>query len=637
MAADASVQSIRPAIRPINNKIDTSEGDVAHAADDARATFGVDGTGIKVCALSDSVDYLSLLQGTGDLPAVTVLPGQSGNPGTSEGTAMLEIIHDLAPGAELYFATAFSNKATFAANILALRDAGCDILVDDVFYPEEAALQDDIVAQAVNTVIADGAFYFSAAGNSGNIDDGTSGVWEGDFVSTSAPPSLAGRDVHDFGAGNNSNTVIVDTPFLFTLQWSDPFGGSDNDYDLYLLDPTLSTVWAASTNIQNGNDDPFESIDSRFFDDTGTRLVIVRNPGAEARYLHLNTHRGALSQATDGQITGHAAAREAFAVAAVDVSTAFGGEFIGGPSNPVEFFSSDGPRRIFFEEDGTPTTPGDFLSTGGELRLKPDVAAADGVSTATPGFSPFYGTSAAAPHAAALTALLLQADPTLTPVTLRELLESSALDIEEPGFDRDSGIGIFDAPGALLHLLADATSDLSVSIVDTLDPVIVKDNVTYTVTATNLGPDLAPDVVVTQTLPSGTTFQSAVPDQGNCVEAGGFVTCTLGEVGNGMSVGITVVVASTVEDILASSASVSGFVIDPVASNNSATEMTAVVAPVIALNVDEVDTGSYGNGFGTDQHRTALVATFAGKWDEHVLPPSHRLGYRLWQRDFGPI
>ena len=177
LAADASVQSIRPAIRPINNKIDTSEGDVAHAADDARATFGVDGTGIKVCALSDSVDYLSLLQGTGDLPAVTVLPGQSGNPGTSEGTAMLEIIHDLAPGAELYFATAFSNKATFAANILALRDAGCDILVDDVFYPEEAALQDDIVAQAVNTVIADGAFYFSAAGNSGNIDDGTSGVW----------------------------------------------------------------------------------------------------------------------------------------------------------------------------------------------------------------------------------------------------------------------------------------------------------------------------------------------------------------------------------------------------------------------------------------------------------------------------
>jgi subtilisin family serine protease len=148
--------------------------------------------------------------------------------------------------------------------------------------------------------------------------------------------------------------------------------------------------------------------------------VIVRNPGAEARYLHLNAHRGVLSQGTDGQITGHAAAGEAFAVAAVDVFTALGGEFVGGPSNPVEFFSSDEPRRIFFQEDGTPITPGNFLSTGGELRLKPDLAAADGVSTATPGFSPFYGTSAAAPHAAALAALLLEADPTLTPAALRD-------------------------------------------------------------------------------------------------------------------------------------------------------------------------------------------------------------------------
>ena len=611
LAADTSVQFIRPALPPITNKLDTSEGDIAHAADDARNTFGVDGSGTKVCVLSDSVDYLSLLQATGDLPAVTVLPGQSGNPGTSEGTAMLEIIHDLAPGAELYFATAFDNKATFATNILALRDAGCDILVDDVFYPDEAALQDDIVAQAVNAVIADGAFYFSAAGNSGNINDGTAGVWEGDLASTSAPPALSGRDVHDFG-GNNSNTVIVDTPFLFTLQWSDPIGGSDNDYDLYLLDPTLSAVWAASTNIQNGNDDPLELIDSRFFDDTGTRLVIVRNPGAQPRYLHLNTHRGVLSQATDGQITGHAAAREAFAVAAVEVFTALGGEFEGGPSNPAEFFSSDGPRRIFFEEDGAPITPGNFLSTGGELRLKPDVAAADGVSTATPGFAPFYGTSAAAPHAAALTALLLEADPTLTPATLRALLASSALDIEEPGFDRDSGAGIFHAPSALLHLLADGTADLAVSIVDAVDPVVVGDNVTYSILVSNLGPDPASDVVLMQTLPTGLAFQSAAPSEGACSESGGDVTCILGDIGAGMSASITVVATGTIAGTFATSASVSGFVIDPVNSNDVATQTTTVVPPLVELTVDEVDPGSYGNGFGTNQHYTYLIATFTG-------------------------
>ena len=630
LATDPAIQYIRPAFKPITNKIDTSEGDVAHAADEARVTFGVDGTGVRLCALSDSVDYLALLQAAGDLPAVTVLPGQSGNPGTSEGTAMLEILHDLAPGAELYFATAFSSEATFASNILALRAAGCDIIVDDVFYPEEPTFQDGIVAQAVNSVIADGGFYFSAAGNSGNINDGTSGVWEGDFSPMPATPPLSGNEVHDFGSGIYYNTVAFDTPFLFTLQWSDPIGGSANDYDLYLLDPSRSAVWAASTNVQNGNDDPFEWIDSQFFDDTGTHLVIVRKTGAEARYLHLNTHRGVLALGTDGQITGHAAATDAFAVAAVDVSHALGSEFTGGPSNPVEWFSSDGPRQIFFEEDGTPITPGDFLSTGGEIRLKPDVAAADGVTTATPGFAPFYGTSAAAPHAAALAALMLQGDPILTPSALRDLLSTTALDIEEPGFDRDSGVGIFGARKALLHLLADATSDLSVSIVDAVDPVVVKDNVTYTVTVTNFGPDLAPDVVMTQTLPAGTSFQSAVPAQGSCLESGGELTCPLGDVDFGMSVVITVVVASTFEDTLSTTASVTGFVIDTVVSNDITTETTNVVAPIIALTVDEVDPGSYGFGFGTDQHRTALVTTFTGSETS-----TYYLQVTGWDMDYG--
>jgi len=610
LAAEPSVQYIRPAFQPITNKFDTSEGDVAHGADQARAIFGVDGTGVRLCALSDSVDYLAPLQASGDLPAVTVLPGQSGNPGTSEGTAMLEILYDLAPGAELYFATAFDSPATFASNILALRAAGCDVIVDDVFYPEESTFQDGIVAQAVNSVIADGGFYFSAAGNSGNLNDGTSGVWEGDFVPMAAPPPLAGNEVHDFGGGNPSNIVAADTPYLFTLQWSDPLGGSDNDYDLYLLDPTGNTVWAASTNVQNGDDDPFEWIDSAIFDDTNTRLVIVRKPGAEARYLHLNSHRGALAVGTDGQITGHAAARDAFAVAAVDVFSAHGGEFTGGASNPVEWFSSDGPRRIFFEEDGTPITPGEFLASGGELRLKPDVAAADGVTTATPLFAPFYGTSAAAPHAAALTALLLEGDPLLTPSALRDILDATALDIEDPGFDRDSGVGIFDARKALLYLLADATSDLSVTVVDAVDPVIVGDFVTYTVTVTNLGPDPAPDVVMTQTLPTGTTFQSAVPAQGGCGESAGTVTCTLGDVDAGASVGIVVVVGSAFEDTLSTTASVRGFVRDADASNDSATQTTSVIAPTIALTVDEVHPGSFGFGFGSNQHRAALVATF---------------------------
>src|SRR6266496_781215 len=113
----------------------TTEGDATHRAFSARGTFHVDGTGVKIGVLSDGVTNLAASQALGDLGPVTVLPGQTGS--GDEGTAMLEIIHDVAPGAQLYFATAFSGIAgitTFAQNIRDLRTAGCDIIVDDVFY-----------------------------------------------------------------------------------------------------------------------------------------------------------------------------------------------------------------------------------------------------------------------------------------------------------------------------------------------------------------------------------------------------------------------------------------------------------------------------------------------------------------------
>jgi len=76
--------------------------------------------------------------------------------------------------------------------------------------------------------------------------------------------------------------------------------------------------------------------------------------------------------------------------------------FSGGAVNPVEIFSSDGPPPIFLPGGRNPVTPGNFLASGGAVRQKPDIAAGDGVSTSVPGFAPFFGTSACAPHAAAL-------------------------------------------------------------------------------------------------------------------------------------------------------------------------------------------------------------------------------------------
>jgi hypothetical protein len=452
IAARPEVTNIRAADRAITNKVDTSEGDVSHAADSARTSYGVDGTGVKIGVLSDSVDSLAALQASGDLPmTVTVLPGQDGVPGSSEGTAMLEIVHDLAPGADLYFATAFGGFAQFAQNILDLQVAGCQVIVDDVFYFAEGVFQDDTIAAAVDTVKAAGVQYYSSAGNSGNLNDSTSGVWEGDFSSTTTPAPLVGSGTAaDFGGGDSGNGITADSSSYFTLHWSDPIGASGNDYDLYLLNPTLTTVLDASTDTQDGDDRPYEQIDTTTFDDTDNVLVVLKFSGVD-RMLHLNANRGRLEHGTAGQTSGHGAARGAFGVAAVDWwETQTGGSpnpFDG--TEPVETFSSDGPRRVHYESNGTPITPGDFSSTGGELRQKPDITAADGVSTATPGFNPFFGTSAAAPHAAAIGALMLEANPTLTPDGVRAIFESTALDIETPGVDRDSGVGIVMADTAV--------------------------------------------------------------------------------------------------------------------------------------------------------------------------------------------
>lgn len=448
IAARPSVRHIRPAERPILRKINTSEGDVAHRADTTRSALGVQGTGVKACVLSDSVDALDSLQGSGDLPAVDVLDGQSGNPGTSEGTALLEIVYDLAPGATLGYATAFGGQAQFAQNILDLAADGCDVIVDDVFYFAEPVFQDGIIAQAVDTVVAQGALYFSSAGNAGNLNDGTSGVWEGPYNGTTLPGSLTGegfQSAHDFGGGSNSNQITDDPPFAITLHWNDPLGGSGNDYDLIIMDAALENIRTFSADFQNGDDDPYEGVNMSSENDVGKRIVVTLFTGDSDKIIHVNTLRGELEHATDGQIGGHTGANGAFAVAAVNVASAGGGAFTGGGSNPVEIFSSDGPRQVFFEADGSPIE---------EVRQKPDIAAADGVSTATPGFNPFFGTSAAAPHAAAIAALIRELFPEISYRGMRRLVYASALDIESSGVDRDAGAGILDAQATLNAMIS---------------------------------------------------------------------------------------------------------------------------------------------------------------------------------------
>ena len=436
---------------PVTRKEDTSEGDVAHRAKSARSTHKVDGTGIGIGVISDGVRSLADRQASGDVPArVTVLPGEEGE--GDEGTALLEIVHDLAPGAELYFATGYGGEARMAENIEALCEAGANVIVDDIGYSEEAVFQDGIIAGGVNRAVADGCFFFSAGGNDGNLTNGTSGVWEGDYAAGSTLV-VDGETVgarHDFGGGVEANAVSSYGEGAIVLQWADPLGASTNDYDLFLINDDGDVV-ESSTNTQDGTQDPIESIPQ--VDSYGLSLVVVRVSGMD-RYLRVQTFGGRLAIATAGNMYGHPAVENAIGVAMVDVRTAAGTGGVFNGNESVRRENSDGPRRIFFQPDGTAITAGNFSSTGGQLLKKPDLAAATCVTTATPGFSTFCGTSSAAPHAAAIAALMLEAAGGPNQVTLAQLRTgmttgTAVLDIEATGVDRDSGAGIVMAPGAV--------------------------------------------------------------------------------------------------------------------------------------------------------------------------------------------
>ena len=437
------------------------EGDVALAADVARQRFGVGGSGVTVGVLSDGVDSLQESIANGNLPADTrVLDGQEGS--GDEGTAMLEIVHDVAPTAKLLFATAFESAESFAQNIRDLRAAGADVIVDDVLYYAESPFQDGPIAQAVADVTADGAAYFSSAGNEGNVDDGTSGNWEGNFVDSGQSIGKFKGQVADFAPGAKvqaSNSLSDDSAGVpVALFWADPLGAARDDYDLYILDASGAVV-ASSNDVQDGDDDPFEIVGVPL--GSNLRVAVVKFKGA-ARYFQVSALRGRFETndglkgyVTPGITRGHSAVTAAYSVAAVPAADPLPFAIKPGLANPsgpypgqytasqqTEVFTSDGPRRVFFSADGRPLTPGNFTATGGQVRNKPDLTSADGVNTSVDGFAPFFGTSAAAPHAAAIAALVLSGNPGMQPAALRSALTTNVIDIEAPGYDRDTGYGI---------------------------------------------------------------------------------------------------------------------------------------------------------------------------------------------------
>lgn len=456
----------------------TSQGDRSMRSDIARALYGVDGTGITIGVLSDSFNAVggaAIDIATGDLPSnLGIL--QDSPSGSDEGRAMMQLIHDVAPGARLLFHTANGGQANFAQGIVDLASAGANIIVDDVSYFNEPMFQDGIIAQAVDYVAARGVSYFSSAGNSSR-DSYESGFNPSGLV-------LNGSAVHDFdpSAGVDpfqSLSIPVGAQATIAFQWSEPFasvspasGGSRSDIDIYLYDSTGTTLLAKSDAYNIGSD-PVETIQFANTGSFGTNfnLVITDASGPAPslmKYVIFGSSDITINEYDTHSSTlyGHANARGAVAVGATPFfqTPAYG-------TNParLESFSSPGGTPILFN------LAGNRLSTP-EVRLKPTIVAPDGTNiTGTTDigrdipqdpdtFPNFSGTSAAAPNAAAVAALMLQANPYARPVDIYGALEASALDMDDPstpgfdfGFDFASGYGLIQADTAIQALTAGNT------------------------------------------------------------------------------------------------------------------------------------------------------------------------------------
>ena len=415
-----------------------TEGDAAHRSNLARAFGGLTGDGVKVGVISDGVNAWRTARARGDLPArIEINPKNAG--GGDEGTALLEIVHDLAPDAELAFSAAGSSLWMVQAILWLANDAfggeGADVIVDDLGFYFEPSFEDGIVAQAAADAVAGGAVFVSAAGNSAQRH------YEADFVDS-------GDGFHAFDGSSDIAMRLHTTGGVFAiLQWNDRFGSSGNDYDLYAcpagLRPTvfnlLNEICAGSTDLQNGDDDPVEAA---FLGGVSDVDVFIERVSGQPRRLEMFT-LGAHPReygVREGGIVHHPAVPGVLAVGAFDEDDP--------GQDDVESFSDLGPSRIYF-----PTV---------QTRLKPDVVAADGVSvTGSGGFSShFSGTSAAAPHVAGIAALIIEAqrlaDPSMTKKNVADaatgIIRSSATDLGPAGHDVEFGYGRANALAAVESL-----------------------------------------------------------------------------------------------------------------------------------------------------------------------------------------
>jgi hypothetical protein len=491
----------------------------------AREDFGTLGTGVTVGVLSDSFDSATeSVRGepiasdaeademSHDLPGpgntcsgqqapVNVVaeapePASGEAALTDEGRAMLQVVHDVAPEAELAFATAFTGELGFARNIELLAEpvevggAGAKVIVDDVAYPSEPFFQEGPIANAIRRVTEAGVTYLTAAGNNNLLETGTNreiASWERSrFHNTACPSTLESR-VREAKADcmNFSPTATPDSTFGITvranstlvvdLQWAEPWYGVQADLNAYLLDASGQVIVAHPyKNVGSGSavlDQPLEYLSWKNPSSTEpakVQLVIDRcihncnsaaSVAAEPRLKVALLENGNGVSRTEypksdpeaGIVVGPTIFGHAGSTAAITLGAVYYAESPTEPKEP-ERYSSRGPVAHYFGPvSGTAAAA---ALEPGEAIAKPNLTATDCGATTffdelVDGEYSFCGTSEAAPHAAGVAALMKEADPLASPKGIREAMEQSATPFTSVTYCEAVGAGLLNADSAL--------------------------------------------------------------------------------------------------------------------------------------------------------------------------------------------
>ena len=364
-----------------------SEGRAAIQAD-AYAAAGITGAGVKVAVIDLGFNGLAPAQARGDLPMAVVqndLTGTGLTSGISHGTAVAEIIYDIAPGANLTLIKIGDEVDLDQAVTYCLAN-GIDIINHSLgWYNTNNYDGTGTIADIARRAVTGGILWVNAAGNEAQSH------WRGTFA-----------DANVDGWNDAAVTFYASSgsPIILYLTWNE-WPASSTDYDLYLYDPS-SNLLASSAKYQTGTEEPTESITTTA-SQTGTYTIRFRGAGSRSLNLY-NLYQAVSPAVASSSILAPADVTEVVTVGAINYPNYATG--------PQAAYSSQGP-----------TTDG---------RTKPDLACPDNVTTGSAPYTTFAGTSGAAPHAAGAAALLLSMQPSLSGAALRAQLLTHVVPMGSP-------------------------------------------------------------------------------------------------------------------------------------------------------------------------------------------------------------